>query len=128
MKSLLEFSVHSRWTFTAYISIVVAGGVNMTILEKLYDGEIIPSETAVPDTEEYREKLQKKTRLAEEIKNALSAEKSELADQLMALCLSIAEDECKCTYAEGVRFGIDLMIEINRMNEASPSILPQLEK
>ncbi len=100
----------------------------MTILEKLYDGEIIPSETAVPDTEEYREKLQKKTRLAEEIKNALSAEKSELADQLMALCLSIAEDECKCTYAEGVRFGIDLMIEINRMNEASPSILPQLEK
>ena len=30
----------------------------MTILEKLYDGEIIPSETAVPGTEEYREKLQ----------------------------------------------------------------------
>ena len=100
----------------------------MTILEKLYDGEIIPSETAVPDTKEYREKLQKKTRLAEGIKNALSAEKSELVDQLTALCLSIAEDECKCTYAEGVRFGIDLMIEINRMNEASPSILPQLEK
>lgn len=100
----------------------------MTILEKLYDGEIIPSETSVPDTEEYREKLRKKTRLAEEIKNALPAEKSELADQLTALCLSIAEDECRCTYAEGVRFGIDLMIEINRMNEASPSILPQLEK
>lgn len=100
----------------------------MTILEKLYDGEIIPSETAVPDTEEYQEKLQKKARLAEKIKNALPAEKSELADQLMALCLSIAEDECKCTYAEGVRFGIDLMIEINRMNKASPSILPQLEK
>jgi len=94
----------------------------MTILEKLYDGEIIPSETAVPDTEEYREKLQKKKRLAEEIKNALPADKSELVDRLTALCLSIAEDECRCTYAEGVRFGIDLMTEINRMNEASPSI------
>lgn len=128
MKSLLKFSVYSRWTFKGYISIVVAGGVNMTILEKLYDGEIIPSETAVPDTEEYREKLQKKKRLAEEIKNALPAEKSELVNQLTALCLSIAEDECRCTYAEGVRFGIDLMTEINRMNEASPSILPQLEK
>ncbi len=100
----------------------------MTILEKLYDGEIIPSETAVPDTEEYREKLREKKQLAEEIKNVLPAEKSDLLDQLTALCLSIAEDECRCTYAEGVRFGIDLMIEINRMNEASPSILPQLEK
>ena len=128
MKSLLEFSAYFRWTFTAYISIVVAGGVNMTILEKLYDGEIIPSETAVPDTEEYQEKLQKKARLAEEIKNALPAEKSELVNQLTALCLSIAEDECRCTYAEGVRFGIDLMTEINRMNEVSPSILPRLEK
>lgn len=100
----------------------------MTILEKLYDGEIIPSETAVPDTEEYREKLKEKNRLAEKIKNVLPAEKSDLVNQLTALCLSIAEDECRCTYAEGVRFGIDLMIEINRMNEASPSILPQLEK
>lgn len=100
----------------------------MTILEKLYDGEISPSETAVPDTEEYQEKLREKKRLADEIKNALPAEKSELADQLTALCLSITEDECRCTYAEGVRFGIDLMIEINRMNEANPSILPQLEK
>lgn len=100
----------------------------MTILEKLYDGEIIPSETAVPDTEEYREKLQKKKQIAEELKKALPADKTELLDQLTALYLSIAEDECKCTYAEGVRFGIDLMIEINRMNEASPSILPQLEK
>lgn len=88
MKSLLEFSVYSRWTFTAYISIVVAGGVNMTILEKLYDGEIIPSETAVPDTEEYQEKLREKKRLAEEIKNALPAEKSDLVNQLTALCLS----------------------------------------
>ncbi len=128
MKSLLKFSAYSRWTFKGYISIVVAGGVNMTILEKLYDGEIIPSETAVPDTEEYREKLREKKQLAEEIKNVLPAEKSDLLDQLTALCLSIAEDECRCTYAEGVRFGIDLMIEINRMNEASPSILPQLEK
>ena len=80
MKSLLEFSVYSRWTFTAYIRIVVAGGVNMTILEKLYDGEIIPSETAVPDTEEYQEKLREKKRLAEKIKNALPAEKSDLVN------------------------------------------------
>lgn len=60
----------------------------MTILEKLYDGEIIPSETAVPDTEEYQEKLREKKRLAEEIKNALPAEKSDLVNQLTALCLS----------------------------------------
>lgn len=32
----------------------------MTILEKLYDGEIIPSETAVPGTEEYRESCRRK--------------------------------------------------------------------
>lgn len=99
----------------------------MTILEKLYDGEINPSETAVPDTEEYREKLRRKKQVAEELKKVLPADKLELLDQLTALCLSIAEDECKCTYAEGVRFGIDLMMEINRMNESAPPILPQLE-
>lgn len=32
----------------------------MTILEKLYDGEIVPSETAVPDTEEYRKSCRRK--------------------------------------------------------------------
>lgn len=99
----------------------------MTILEKLYNGEISPCETTVPDTEEYREKLRQKNRIAEELKKALPDDKTELLDRLTALCLSIAEDECKCNYAEGVRFGIDLMIEINRMNEAMPPILPQLE-
>ena len=78
----------------------------MTILEKLYDGEIIPSETAVPGTEEYREKLQKKTRIMQSIREALPADRQELLTELNALCLSIAEDECRCTYAEGVRFGI----------------------
>lgn len=100
----------------------------MTILEKLYDGEIIPSETAVPDTEEYRGKLQKKKQITEELRNALPADKAELLDQFKALYLSMAEDECRSAYAEGVRFGIDLMIEITHMNEASPAILPQLEK
>ena len=85
----------------------------MTILEKLYDGEIIPSETAVPGTEEYREKLQKKTRIMQSIREALPADRQELLTELNALCLSIAEDECRCTYAEGVRFGIDLMVEIH---------------
>ena len=47
----------------------------MTILEKLYDGEIIPSETAVPGTEEYREKLQKKTRIMQSIREALPADR-----------------------------------------------------
>lgn len=99
----------------------------MTILEKLYNGEISPCETAVPDTEEYKEKLRQKNQIAEELKKALPADKTELLHRLTALFLSIAEDECKCTYAEGVRFGIDLMIEMNRMNESSPPILPQLE-
>ena len=68
----------------------------MTILEKLYDGEIIPSETAVPDTEEYREKLQKKKQIAEELKKALPADKAELLDQLTALCLSCLLYTSRC--------------------------------
>ena len=55
---------YSRWTFKGQLCIVVAGGVTMTILEKLYDGEIIPSETAVPGTEEYREKLYEEYKLS----------------------------------------------------------------
>ena len=118
----------------------------MTILEKLYDGEIIPSETAVPGTEEYREKrfferiecgeiteeyrekLQKKTRIMQSIREALPADRQELLTELNALCLSIAEDECRCTYAEGVRFGIDLMVEIHGKDKTAPVILPRLDK
>mgnify|MGYP001341915373 CR=1 FL=1 len=116
----------------------------MTILEKLYDGEIIPSETAVPGTEEYREKLQKKTRIMQSIREALPADRQELLTELKALCLSIAEDECRCTYAEadyrhfahhrtahyaeGVRFGIDLMVEIHGKDKTAPVILPRLDK
>ena len=92
----------------------------MTILEKLYDGEIIPSETAVPGTEEYREK--------QSIREALPADRQELLTELNALCLSIAEDECRCTYAEGVRFGIDLMVEIHGKDKTAPVILPRLDK
>ena len=100
----------------------------MTILEKLYDGEIIPSETAVPGTEEYREKLQKKTRIMQSIREGLPADRQELLTELNALYLSIAEDECRCTYAEGVRFGIDLMVEIHGKDKIAPVILPQLDK
>lgn len=100
----------------------------MTILEKLYDGEIVPSETAVPDTEEYRKKLQKKARIMQSIREALPADRQELLTELNTLYLSIAEDECRCTYAEGVRFGIDLMVEIHGKDKTAPVILPQLDK
>ena len=119
---------YSRWTFKDQLCIVVVGGVTMTILEKVYDGEIIPSETAVPDTEEYREKLQEKARIMQSIREALPADRQELLTELNALCLSIAEDECRCTYAEGVRFGIDLMVEIHGKDKTAPVILPQLDK
>ena len=115
---------YSRWTFKGQLCIVVAGGVTMTILEKLYDGEIIPSETVVPGTEEYREKL----RIMQSIREALPADRQELLTELNALSLSIAEDECRCTYAEGVRFGIDLMVEIHGKDKTAPVILPRLDK
>ena len=58
----------------------------------------------------------------------LPADRQELLTELNALCLSIAEDECRCTYAEGVRFGIDLMVEIHGKDKTAPVILPRLDK
>lgn len=57
-----------------------------------------------------------------------AADRQELLTELNALCLSIAEDECRCTYAEGVRFGIDLMVEIHGKDKTAPVILPRLDK
>ena len=62
------------------------------------------------------------------IREALPADRQELLTELNALCLSIAEDECRCTYAEGVRFGINLMVEIHGKDKTAPLILPQLDK
>lgn len=99
----------------------------MNILGKLYDGEISPAETVIPDSEEYRQKKEEKRQVTEKLKRVIPAEHLSLLDKLCALQLSIAEEECKAAYAEGVRFGIGLMAEIKQMDEKHPVIIPKSE-
>lgn len=100
----------------------------MTILDELYNGNISPAESAVPDSEEYREMLQEKNRIVEELKKAVPTEKLPLVDKLTSLFMSITEEECRCLYAEGVRFGINLMTEVKQMKDSHPPVLPMINK
>lgn len=97
----------------------------MNILGKLYDGEISPAEDVIPDSEEYRQKKEEKKRVKEELKKVISSDHLPLLEKLCALHLSIAEEECRTAYAEGVRFGIGLMTEIKQMDEKHPVIIPK---
>lgn len=100
----------------------------MNIFDKLYDGEIIPAETAVPNTESYQEKIRQKDFVMEELKKEVPSHLLPLLEKLRSLYLSISEEECQCTYAEGVRFGVELMMEIHHMDEKRSLILPQINE
>lgn len=100
----------------------------MNIFDKLYDGEIIPSETAVPNTESYQEKIREKALIMNQLDKEVPSELLPLLEKLSSLYCSISEEECRCAYAEGVRFGIELMAEVYHMDEKRSLILPQLKE
>lgn len=97
----------------------------MNILDKLYDGEIFPAENAVPNTEEYQEKMRQKNFLIDKLRKTMPSDIIPLLEKLSSLYMSISEEECRYMYAEGVRFGIKLMMDVSYMDEKRPFIFPQ---
>ena len=70
----------------------------MKILDMLYDGQIYPAESVKPATEKYQRLNEEKQRI------------DELSD-------GICDEECRCMFAEGVRFGVGLMKELGEMDK-----------
>ena len=88
-----------------------------SIISRLFEGEIFPAETAVPVNAEYRSAIAKVSNAIEDLQRTLTMEQNKKLDHVMDMNAKIATMESKAYYAEGLRFGVELMIEIYRMGE-----------
>ncbi len=88
-----------------------------SIINKLYDGKIFPAEAAAPATDDYRVATHKASKLMDELQEALTVEENKKLEDMIDLNMEIIDVESRAIYAEGIRFGIELMIELNRMYE-----------
>ncbi len=88
-----------------------------SVINKLYDGKIFPAETVAPATDDYWAATYKASKLMDELQEALTAEENKKLEDIRELNMGIIDMESRAIYAEGIRFGIELMIEINRMDE-----------
>ena len=88
-----------------------------SIISRLFEGEIFPAETAVPVNAEYRSAIAKVSNTIEDLQETLTIEQNKKLEYIMDANAEIATMESKAYYAEGVRFGVELMIEIYHMSE-----------
>ena len=79
------------------------------LMEDLYRGKISPYSTIMTKNGKARDRLDK---AQEEILAALPEEKRSLIDASQDAYMELVMDEGEAAFAEGVRFGVRLMMEI----------------
>lgn len=88
----------------------------MKILDMLYDGKIYPSVTVDPATEKYRQFDDERQKLLDELHDKLSDSDQLLLERIITLSFDILDEECRCMFAEGVWFGVGLMLELKELD------------
>ena len=89
----------------------------MKTLDMLYDGRIFPAETVNPTTEKYRQLDDERKKLMDELRDKLSDSDQLLLERIDTLSYGISDEECRCMFAEGVRFGVALMRELEELGQ-----------
>ena len=89
----------------------------MKILDMLYDGRIYPAENVNPKTEKYCQLDEEFKKLLDELRDKLSDSDQLLLERIVTLSFNIVDEECRCMFAEGVRFGVGLMRELDELNQ-----------
>lgn len=97
------------------------------VLERLFDGEINPGENSNPGTEQFRAALRESDAARTALEVTLTGEQKELLAWAINARAEVTHLECVSVYSEGVRFGVELMSEVYRMDEKGPVILPYLK-
>ena len=90
-----------------------------SIISRLFEGEVFPAETAVPVNAEYRSAIAQVSKAIEDLQETLTMEQNKKLEYIMDVNAEIATMESKAYYAEGVRFGVEFMVEIDRINEGT---------
>lgn len=88
-----------------------------SIITELYNGNIFPAETDMPTDNKYRINMSKVGREIEELQKVLTGEQYEKLEHMLDLNAEVVNMENRAMYAAGIRFGIELMVEVYSMNE-----------
>ena len=91
----------------------------MKILDMLYDGKIYPAESIKPESERYKKLDAERSKVLDELHDALSDVQVLQLEQVVTLSYSLSDEECRYMFIEGLRFGIGLMTELDEMNRQS---------
>lgn len=81
------------------------------LLERLYRGEIFPSEEIVPNSDEYRAAMNERGALEDKVLEGMSERQARLLEDYEAAIENTHRLDLQYTYAEGVRFGVRFMLE-----------------
>lgn len=82
-----------------------------TLLEQIYSGGIFPAEDIVPNSPEHKAAMNELSRLREKLEAKLPERSEELLDEYDGAFEDAHRLHLRLTYAEGVRFGVRLMLE-----------------
>lgn len=83
-----------------------------SVLTRLYRGEIYPSEQVVPTSEEFKAAKEDRNQKVEKLEGSLTKEQTELLTEMLDADAYAVLLQFEAIYAEGVRFGIQLMREL----------------
>ena len=88
-----------------------------SVISELYNGEIFPVEIETPRDEKYRRTVNRVGQEIEELEELLTKEQYKKLEYMMDMNAEIFNMENRAVFAEGLRLGILLMVEIYRMDE-----------
>lgn len=88
-----------------------------SVINELYNSEISPVETEMPRNEKYRCAVNRVGQEIEELEELLTKEQYKKLEHMMDMNAEIFNMENRAVFAEGLRLGILLMVEIYRMEE-----------
>lgn len=95
---------------------------------RLYNGEIHPGKNVVPRSKKYRQALEQSKASMLTLSKTLSRRQGELLDQAMWERFLVEQLESTAMYGAGVRFGIELMLELPRAARVRPVIRLRVKK
>lgn len=83
-----------------------------SIITRLYKGKIYPEEQLLPQSKEACAARRERGKWEDKLKSTLSKKQARLLEKMQDAEASCATLECEAAFAEGIRFGIQLMREL----------------
>ncbi len=83
-----------------------------SIIARLFQGRVYPSEDVLPQSQEFDMAKKERDQLLDKLEAMLSKEQTELLGELLDADAGVVLLQFEAHFAEGVRFGIQLMREL----------------